>query len=181
MKKKFYNIVPYLLLPGLIMSAVLPFVLPALKLMTFAVGMLNNMALSGAIFTLLRNNAFNDKYVKKVVYVNEGYRNEKPIHSHHSDYHADAVYEVQYEDKHNHDVLQRYHTVPAQNFGLDHHIEDGSFDIAEEIPDSSSNTDWSNHNYDINDNEYIKYSNHRFSHRSFQNKEETRKSKPGLP
>ncbi|XP_028172988.1 uncharacterized protein LOC114361953 [Ostrinia furnacalis] len=77
MRKKFYAIIPYLLLPGLIMSAVLPFVLPALKMMTVAVGMLNNMALSGAIFTLLRNNAFNDKYDKKVIYVNEGYSNEK--------------------------------------------------------------------------------------------------------
>lgn len=82
-RKRFYNIVPILLLPGLLMSAVLPFVLPALKMMTVAVGMLNNMALSGAIFTLLRNNAFNDKYDKKVIYINEGYHNEKQAKYHH--------------------------------------------------------------------------------------------------
>ncbi|CAK1601125.1 unnamed protein product [Parnassius mnemosyne] len=75
--KKFYNIVPLLLLPGLIMSAILPFVLPALKLMTVAVGMLNNMALSGAVFTLLRNNAFNEANRHKIVYANVGYHNEK--------------------------------------------------------------------------------------------------------
>lgn len=71
-----------LLLPGLIMSAILPFVLPALKLMTVGVGILNNMALTGAVFTLLRNNAFSDKYEHKIIYANEGYKNEKlwPVH-----------------------------------------------------------------------------------------------------
>ncbi|KAI5638871.1 hypothetical protein NE865_08573 [Phthorimaea operculella] len=75
--KEFYNLIPVLLLPGLVMSAILPFVLPALKMTTILVGMLNNMALSGAVFTLLRNNAFNDHYEKKIIYVNEGYKNEK--------------------------------------------------------------------------------------------------------
>lgn len=78
LRKQFYRIVPLLLVPGLIMSAILPFVLPALKMSVMAVGMLNNMALSSAVFTLLRNNAFDDRYEKKVVYVNEGWRNEKP-------------------------------------------------------------------------------------------------------
>lgn len=84
LQKQFYNVLPLLLLPGLIMSAILPFVLPALKLMTVGVGMINNMALSGAVFTLLRNNAFSDKYEHKIIYVNEGYKNEKisPIHLH---------------------------------------------------------------------------------------------------
>lgn len=76
--KKFYSILPLLVLPGLLMSAVLPFILPALKLMTVGVGMLNQMALTGAVFTLLRNNAFNDKYHKRIIYVNEGYKNAKP-------------------------------------------------------------------------------------------------------
>ncbi|CAG4971590.1 unnamed protein product [Parnassius apollo] len=75
--KKFYNIVPFLLLPGLIMSAILPFVLPALKMMTVAVGILNNMALSGAVFTLLRNNAFNEANRHRIIYANVGYHNEK--------------------------------------------------------------------------------------------------------
>lgn len=76
------------MVPGLIMSAILPFVLPALKLMTVAVVMLNNMALSGAVFTLLRNNAFShDHYEKRIIYLNEGYKNEKhtPVHFEHDD------------------------------------------------------------------------------------------------
>lgn len=43
------------------------------------------MAFTGAVFTLLRNNAFNDKYVHKVIYVNEGYENEKHAHFNHYD------------------------------------------------------------------------------------------------
>lgn len=84
MQTQFYNVLPLLLLPGLVMSAILPFVLPALKLMTVGVGIINNMALSGAVFTLLRNNAFTDKYEHKIIYVNEGYKNEKisPVHLH---------------------------------------------------------------------------------------------------
>ncbi|XP_011560004.3 uncharacterized protein LOC105390400 [Plutella xylostella] len=83
LRKKFYAIVPLLLIPGLVMSAVLPFVLPALKMSVLGAGMLNQMALTGAIFTLLRNNAFSDYYEKKVIYVNKGYQNEKkhrPVH-----------------------------------------------------------------------------------------------------
>ncbi|XP_045768509.1 uncharacterized protein LOC123869568 [Maniola jurtina] len=76
-EKYFYELVPFILLPGLLMSAVLPFFLPTLKMMTLGAGMLNNMALTGAVFTLLRNNAFNDKYEKKVIYLNNGYLNDK--------------------------------------------------------------------------------------------------------
>lgn len=76
-KKAFYRIVPMLLIPPLIMSAVLPFVLPAMKMMVLGVGMLNQMALVGAVFTLMRNNAFKDSYEKKVIYINSGYKNEK--------------------------------------------------------------------------------------------------------
>lgn len=85
-KKKFYQILPLLIVPGLIMSAILPFVLPALKMMTLLAGMINNMAFTGAVFTLLRNNAFNDKYEHKVIYVNEGYENEKHAHIHDDHY-----------------------------------------------------------------------------------------------
>ncbi|KOB75263.1 Uncharacterized protein OBRU01_07945 [Operophtera brumata] len=84
LKKTFYKIIPLLVLPGLIMSAILPFVLPALKMMTLAAGMINNMAFTGAVFTLLRNNAFNDKYQHRVIYVNEGYKNEKLAHFKHA-------------------------------------------------------------------------------------------------
>ncbi|XP_023935407.2 uncharacterized protein LOC112043947 [Bicyclus anynana] len=77
LEKYFYELVPFMVLPGLLMSAVLPFFLPTLKMMTLGAGLLNNMALTGAVFTLLRNNAFNDKYEKKVIYLNDGYLNDK--------------------------------------------------------------------------------------------------------
>ncbi|XP_021203265.1 uncharacterized protein LOC110385080 [Bombyx mori] len=106
MQKTFYKIVPFLLLPGLLMSAVLPFVLPALKMMTVAVGILNNMALTGAVFTLLRNNAFNDRYEHKVLYVNEGYKNEKrakvnlkPEHHVHDDVEYDIPEKSEYQEE----------------------------------------------------------------------------------
>lgn len=94
-KKTLYKILPLLVLPGLIMSAILPFILPALKLMVVGAGMLNNMALTGAVFTLLRNNAFNDRYEHKVIYANEGYKNEKQAHTH-FDHHEDDGHSFQH-------------------------------------------------------------------------------------
>ncbi|KAJ2942589.1 hypothetical protein O0L34_g2056 [Tuta absoluta] len=85
--KNFYNVIPAMILPGLVMSAILPFILPALKMTTILVGMLNNMALSGAVFTLLRNNAFGTTTESKVVYVNEGYK--KPYFSRFNKYDFD--------------------------------------------------------------------------------------------
>lgn len=89
-KKAFYRIVPMLLIPPLIMSAILPFVLPAMKILILWTGMINQMALMGAIFTLMRNNAFQESYEKKVIYVNNGYKNEKKpprIKYHHETFH----------------------------------------------------------------------------------------------
>ncbi|KAL0880739.1 hypothetical protein ABMA27_001951 [Loxostege sticticalis] len=134
MRKVFYKIVPFMLLPGLLMSAILPFVLPALKMMTVAVGMLNNMALSGAIFTLLRNNAFNDKYDHKIIYVNEGYSNEKHAHKHHHD----QEYKTE----------EDYHYGASQVHDTPEHISGSDFDIVEELPGTSNaNADWINQYY----------------------------------
>ncbi|XP_075974100.1 uncharacterized protein LOC142975248 [Anticarsia gemmatalis] len=77
LQKEFYKLAPIFLAPGLFISAIVPFVLPSLKMMILMVGFMNQMALAGAVFTILRNNAFNDKYEHKVVYVNNGYENEK--------------------------------------------------------------------------------------------------------
>lgn len=81
LQKQFYKYVPFLMAPGLFLSAILPFALPSLKMMVMMVGMMNNMALVSAIFTLLRNNAFNDKYQHRVIYTNNGYKNEKLRHA----------------------------------------------------------------------------------------------------
>lgn len=79
------------------MAAIIPFILPGLKLMTLAAVMINNMAFTGAVFTLLRNNAFNDKYEHRVIYTNEGYKNEK--HNHFSHGHEEFEnYEESHDD-----------------------------------------------------------------------------------
>lgn len=129
-QKYMYKFAPLMLVPGLVMSAIFPFILPGLKMMTLMVGMMNNMALMGAIFTILRNNAFNDKYEHKVVYVNDGYNNEKyaatNIEEHvHSD-HFGLLY----------DETKR----PPQH--EDHHNFGESFDHVEEGASFSVNPEW---------------------------------------
>nr|XP_026488865.1 uncharacterized protein LOC113395464 [Vanessa tameamea] len=108
LRKHFYNMMPFLLIPGLIMSAVLPFFLPSLKMMTLVAGMLNNMALTGAVFTLLRNNAFNDKYEKKIIYINDGYYNDKyePLADTPSQVIVDGNFDNNYNGFDNHDFKQ---------------------------------------------------------------------------
>ncbi|GBP83956.1 hypothetical protein EVAR_62398_1 [Eumeta japonica] len=121
MRAQFYRIVPFLLLPGLLMSAVLPFILPAMKMMTVAAGIINQMALSGAIFTLLRNNAFNDKYDHKVVYANVGYKNEFKSNQHHKVKHEDDT--EPHEDTHVHHPPAEY-VIPAyDSYPSGHHHE----------------------------------------------------------
>ncbi|XP_045495254.1 uncharacterized protein LOC123694003 [Colias croceus] len=113
MTKMFYQALPFLIFPGLIMSAVLPFFLPTLKMATLATGMLNNMALTGAVFTLLRNNAFNDnKYPKRVIYVNAGYDGNKFNHlaEASSDDLVAANFDTQYSTEITHDAKD-YHLI----------------------------------------------------------------------
>lgn len=142
-KKTFYKVLPLLVLPGLIMSAILPFVLPALKLMVVGVGMLNNMALTGAVFTLLRNNAFNDKYEHKVIYVNEGYKNEKHAHIHEHDPHNQAAHD-------SHD----YQYAESNPIGMEHMPE---IETVEELP---LNSDWIKNYYGNGQNVQIVQSGH---------------------
>lgn len=129
MKKALYKFAPLMLVPGLVMSAIFPFILPGLKMMTLMVVMMNNMALMGAIFTILRNNAFNNKYEHKVVYVNDGYNNEKyaatNIEEHvHSDH-----FGVLYDD------TKRPPKHEDHTFGED-------YDHVEDVPALSVNPEW---------------------------------------
>ncbi|XP_038214697.1 uncharacterized protein LOC119834413 [Zerene cesonia] len=112
MTKMFYQALPFLIFPGLIMSAVLPFFLPTLKMATLATVMLNNMALTGAVFTLLRNNAFNDhKYPKRVIYVNAGYDGSfNHLAEGSSDDIVAANFDTQYSTEVTHDVKD-YHLI----------------------------------------------------------------------
>ncbi|RVE52662.1 hypothetical protein evm_002781 [Chilo suppressalis] len=162
MKNTFYNIVPYLLLPGLLMSAVLPFVLPALKMMTLAVGMLNNMALSGAVFTLLRNNAFNDRYDKKVIYVNKGYRNDEPAHYQlETHYPEEDIFVDEYENQNNHDNLQGYESTQVHNIIVPENANAVDYSAVQETPVAVLNSDWINQYYGNKNNKIVTYARKR--------------------
>lgn len=130
LQKAFYKFAPIMLLPGLVMSAIFPFILPGLKMMTLMVGMMNNMALMGAIFTILRNNAFNDKYEHKVIYVNDGYNNEKyaatNLEEHiHSDHFGELYEDTKRPLKHE-----------------DHSFNEEHFDHVDDVPAFSVNPEW---------------------------------------
>ncbi|KAG6461416.1 hypothetical protein O3G_MSEX012613 [Manduca sexta] len=143
--KMFYKIVPFLVLPGLLMSAVLPFILPALKMMTIGAGMLNNMALTGAVFTLLRNNAFNDKYEHKVLYVNAGYKNEKHAPLHFTEGHPTNVqYDIAYAKSHKDERHEN------NEYSIDENVE-----TIEEVP---INPNWINK---YSGNKYYKVIEHK--------------------
>ncbi|XP_047989751.1 uncharacterized protein LOC125229028 [Leguminivora glycinivorella] len=104
LRQRFYAMVPMLLIPGLIMSAILPFVLPALKMMVMGTVMLNNMALTSAIFSLLRDNAFNDNYThKRIIYTNHGYKNK-----HHEP-----------EESHNYEVVENFEEINGEDFNVE--------------------------------------------------------------
>uniref|UniRef100_A0A2A4JEX8 Osiris 18 n=1 Tax=Heliothis virescens TaxID=7102 RepID=A0A2A4JEX8_HELVI len=130
LKKYAYRFAPLMLVPGLVMSAIFPFILPGLKMMTLMVGMMNNMALMGAVFTMLRNNAFNDKYEHKVVYVNSGYDNEK--------YYAAANTE---EHIHTNHIGSLFDDSKRPLRHEDHGYGE-DFDSTEELPALSVNPEW---------------------------------------
>lgn len=137
------------MVPGLIMSAILPFILPALKMMVVGVGILNNMALSGAVFTLLRNNAFDDKYEKKIIYVNSGYKNEK--HS-----------TIQYKNP-AHDNYDAYYSDYTHHNDHDEHVFGEDVETIEEVP---PHEDWLKQYYYGNDYSHIKDLGYRVERRS---------------
>ncbi|XP_022814813.1 uncharacterized protein LOC111348437 [Spodoptera litura] len=130
LQKMFHKYAPFLLVPGLVVSAIIPFILPGLKMMTLMVGMMNSMALMGATFTILRNNAFNDKYQHKVIYVNSGYENEKHFAATNNEEHIHTDhYGMVYDETKN-------HPQQASNaLGVE-------FDNMESLPPFALNPDW---------------------------------------
>lgn len=161
-KKLLSSLLPLLALPGLIMAAILPFFLPALKLLTLKAVMLNNMALSGAIFTLLRNNAFNDKYEHKIIYTNEGYKNEKHYahqqFEHHDEHYADQQFE-QHDEHYAHQQFEPHFDEHYEGDSEPHHsdfkpVEYAFNDDINPIEHLPSNSDWSGQVYIPN--KYIK-------------------------
>ncbi|CAH1990712.1 unnamed protein product [Acanthoscelides obtectus] len=64
----------YLLVPGFILSGLLPWVMPKLQMIAMALSMVNNMAFTSALFTLIRNFIFERESAQNVLYINNGYK-----------------------------------------------------------------------------------------------------------
>lgn len=69
---------PYLIVPGLIMSGLLPWILPAIKLVVMAVTMVNQMAFTTALMAVIRSYIFDTTKNDHIIYINQGYKKHKP-------------------------------------------------------------------------------------------------------
>ncbi|CAH0558580.1 unnamed protein product [Brassicogethes aeneus] len=73
--KKVKEYIPYLIVPGLIMSGVLPWVLPGINMVAMFLSMINQMAFTSSLFALVRGYIFNNERDEHIIYVNHGYKN----------------------------------------------------------------------------------------------------------
>ncbi|KAF2879889.1 hypothetical protein ILUMI_26284 [Ignelater luminosus] len=76
-KMSMKNMIPFMLVPGLLLAGIMPWVIPKLKMLVMAVGMLNQMAFTGALFSLVRGYVFDSAPNEHIFYINHGYLNEK--------------------------------------------------------------------------------------------------------
>lgn len=80
--KKVKDLIPYLIIPGFLMSGILPWIMPGIKMAVMMVGMMNQMAFTSALFMLVRNYVFNSRQDEHIIYVNHGYKNKMNYHNH---------------------------------------------------------------------------------------------------
>ncbi|KAK9884983.1 hypothetical protein WA026_009214 [Henosepilachna vigintioctopunctata] len=73
-KTNFQDVIPYLIIPGFIMAGVVPWLIPGIKLAVMAVGMVNQMAFTSSLFTLIRGYIFDTSQEEHLVYINNGYK-----------------------------------------------------------------------------------------------------------
>lgn len=81
-KMNMKNMIPFMLVPGLLLAGIMPWVIPQLKMMVMAVGILNQVAFTSALFSLVRGYVFDTVPNEHIFYVNHGYSNEKDHHQH---------------------------------------------------------------------------------------------------
>lgn len=74
MKMSMKNILPYLIVPGLLMAGILPWILPGVKILVMFVSMINQMAFTSALFALIRGYIFDTEQEEHIVYINNGYK-----------------------------------------------------------------------------------------------------------
>lgn len=69
--------IPLMLVPGLLLAGIMPWVMPQIKMIVMVVGFMNQMAFTTALFTLIRSYVFDNSPNENIFYVNHGYKNEK--------------------------------------------------------------------------------------------------------
>ncbi|KAG5875363.1 hypothetical protein JTB14_020661 [Gonioctena quinquepunctata] len=80
MKTSMNNMLQYMLVPALLMSGIMPWVMPKLQMMVSMVAMMNNMIFGSALFSLVRSYVFDKEPAEHVIYVNHGYKNKGHHH-----------------------------------------------------------------------------------------------------
>lgn len=75
------NILQYALVPALMMTGVMPYILPPLKMGIMFVSMMTNMAFMTAVVTMVRGIIFDNDPSRNVIYTNHGYKKNR-----HKDY-----------------------------------------------------------------------------------------------
>lgn len=75
MKTSASNVVALLFIPAMWIAGMMPWVLPGIKMVVMFVTMMNNMAFSSALFSLIRGYLFDTRPEDHVIYLNYGYKN----------------------------------------------------------------------------------------------------------
>ncbi|XP_076253601.1 uncharacterized protein LOC143192028 [Rhynchophorus ferrugineus] len=68
---------PYIMMPALVISGILPWILPGLKMAAGFVQMINQIAFMAGLMSLVRGFVFDQNPSEHVVYVNNGYHKNK--------------------------------------------------------------------------------------------------------
>lgn len=81
MKMNTSNILALLFAPAMFIAGMMPWILPGVKMAVMMVTMMNNMAFSSALFTLIRGYIFDTRPDDHILYINNGYKNHhQPVH-----------------------------------------------------------------------------------------------------
>ncbi|KAK4883046.1 hypothetical protein RN001_006365 [Aquatica leii] len=73
--------IPFLLVPGLLLTGILPWIVPKLKMIVMAVGFINQIAFSTALFSFIRGYIFDRTEKEHVFYINHGYKHKHNKHN----------------------------------------------------------------------------------------------------
>lgn len=76
MKMSTSNILAVLFVPAMWIAGMMPWIIPGIKMAAMMVMMMNNMAFSSALFSLIRGYLFDTQPEDHIVYLNYGYKNK---------------------------------------------------------------------------------------------------------